>query len=104
RGFEWIDLSDWESSVISFLRKDKNSENYIIVVCNFTPVPRYNYKVGSPFGGNWQEVLNSDAVDYGGSGCGNSGVAVAEAVPCHGRPYSFSLTLPPLGILFLKKS
>ena len=101
RGFEWIDCNDWEQSVITFLRKGREGE-MMLVACNFTPVPRYHYRVGAPQGGFWQEVLNSDAYDYGGSGHGNWGGAEAVSVACHGRPYSLHLTLPPLGVVFFK--
>ena len=74
----------------------------ILIVCNFTPVPRYGYRVGVPSGGFWRELLNSDAQEYGGSGMGNLGGVHADAQPTHGRPFSVSLTLPPLSALFLK--
>ncbi len=102
-GFEWIDISDWEKSVVGFMRKGKMSKDTITVVCNFTPVVRSKYRVGVPEGGFWREVLNSDAKEYGGSGQGNLGGVEAEQTRAHGRPYSVSLTLPPLSILVLKK-
>ncbi len=101
-GFEWIDASDWEKSVISFLRKSKKTKDVILVVCNFTPVPRHNYRVGVPRGGFWQEALNSDAKTYGGSGQGNMGGMEAAPVPAHGKYYSLSLTLPPLSVVFFR--
>ncbi|TSA09366.1 MAG: 1,4-alpha-glucan branching enzyme, partial [Deltaproteobacteria bacterium] len=101
-GFEWIDFYDWEQSSISFIRKGKNTDDIILVVCNFTPVPRQNYRVGVPRGGFWREVLNSDAHIYWGSNWGNSGGVEAAPVPAHGRHYSLSLRLPPLGVLFFK--
>ncbi len=101
-GFEWIDFHDWEQNIISFIRKGKNTGEIILVVCNFTPVLRKDYRVGVPRGGSWREVLNSDAGVYGGSNCGNDGGAEAEPVAAHGRDYSLSLTLPPLGVLFFK--
>ncbi|MFH1703952.1 MAG: alpha amylase C-terminal domain-containing protein, partial [Nitrospirota bacterium] len=97
-----IDFSDWEQSIISFIRKGKSPDDIILVVCNFTPVPKYNYRVGVPKGGFWREVLNSDANLYGGSGNGNLGGIEAAPIPSHGRYQSLSLTLPPLGILFFK--
>jgi 1,4-alpha-glucan branching enzyme len=100
-GFEWIDCNDAEQSVISLLRKGKAGEA-IMAVCNFTPVPRYGYRIGVPHGGVWREALNSDAMNYGGSGIGNLGQVTAEAVACFGRPFSLVLTLPPLAIVFLK--
>jgi 1,4-alpha-glucan branching enzyme len=101
-GFEWIDANDSETSVLSFLRKGKSAREKILVVCNFTPVPRLKYRVGVPSAGYWRELLNSDGKDYGGSEVGNGGGALAVDTPAHGRPYSLLLTLPPLGILFLK--
>ncbi|MEK7238592.1 MAG: 1,4-alpha-glucan branching protein GlgB [Nitrospirota bacterium] len=101
-GFEWIDFYDWEDSVISFIRKGRHTNDIILVVCNFTPIPRYNYRVGVPRGGFWKEVLNSDSELYGGSNMGNSGGVEAAWVPSHGRSHSLFLTLPPLGVLFFK--
>ena len=84
------------------LRKGKSSQGGIVVVCNFTPVPRLGYHLGVPAGGFWRELLNSDATEYGGSGMGNLGGVQAAERPVHGRPCSLELTLPPLGVLFLK--
>jgi 1,4-alpha-glucan branching enzyme len=100
-GFEWVDCSDWERSVISFLRRAKNPADVTLFICNFTPVPRHDYRVGVPVNGEWREVLNSDALLYGGSGLGNSGCVEAAPLPSHGRPYSLSLTIPPLAVLVL---
>ena len=102
-GFEWIDFSDWERSIISFIRKGRSTKDIVLVVCNFTPVPQYNYRVGVPVGGFWKEVLNSDAKEYGGSGHGNFGNIEATPIPFHGRYHSLSLVLPPLGILAFKR-
>jgi 1,4-alpha-glucan branching enzyme len=96
-GFEWVDFSDVEKSVVSYLRRGRSADDVVLVACNCTPVPRYGYRIGVPFGGFWNEVLNSDAVEYGGSGVGNLGGVEAERVPAHGRPWSLPLTLPPLG-------
>jgi 1,4-alpha-glucan branching enzyme len=101
-GFEWVDFHDWEASIISFIRKGKSTQDVVLVVCNFTPVPRYNYFVGVPREGFWKEVLNSDAALYGGSGLGNYGGAEAEMIAVQNRPYSLLLTLPPLSVIFLK--
>jgi 1,4-alpha-glucan branching enzyme len=101
-GFEWVDCADWEKSIISFLRIGKTAGDYLLVVCNFTPVTRYDYRVGVPTGGYWKEVLNSDAGEYGGSGHGNLGGINAMPVPYHGRYHSFPLIVPPLGIIFFK--
>jgi 1,4-alpha-glucan branching enzyme len=101
-GFEWVDANDNQTSVLSFLRKGKSPTDTVLIVCNFTPVPRLEYRVGVPFGGYWRELLNSDAQDYAGSGMGNGGGVRAEYLPAHGRPHSLRMTLPPLGVLFLK--
>jgi len=101
-GFEWVDANDAESSVISFLRRGRSPDDVILVVANFTPVVRHGYRVGVPKGGFWRELLNSDAKEYGGSGVGNLGGKDADPVPCHGRPFSLELVLPPLAVIFLK--
>jgi len=101
-GFEWIDCSDAQSSVLSLIRKGSSSEDILLAVCNFTPVPRFNYRVGVPRSGYWREILNSDSREYGGSGHGNLGGVEASPISFHGRPYSLNLTLPPLGALFFK--
>jgi 1,4-alpha-glucan branching enzyme len=102
-GFEWVDFSDQENSVISYLRKGKSGET-MLVSFNFTPVPRFDYKIGVPHGGFWKEMLNSDAEVYGGDGLGNFGGQEASSDSCHGRSHSLSLTLPPLGVVVLKKT
>ena len=102
RGFEWLDANDYESSVISFLRKGKQQNERVAAVCNFTPVPRENYRTGVPHPGFWREILNTDALEHGGSGMGNLGGVYADNIPCHGRKQSVSLTLPPLSAIFLK--
>src|SRR5262245_892619 len=101
-GFRWVNRGDWEASVLSFLRMSSDGSNPILVVCNFTPVPRYNYRVGVPRGGRWRELLNSDAEVYGGSGMGNQGGVEAQPMPYEDLSHSLSLTLPPLAVLFLK--
>ena len=101
-GFEWVDLHDWESSVVSYLRKGKDGRDQLLVVCNLTPVLRHGYRVGVPRGGFWQELLNSDAEIYGGSGQGNFGGVHAQAFPAHGRNHSLNLTLPPMAVLCFK--
>ena len=102
QGFEWVDCTDAPASVISFLRKGKSRDEIVLVVCNFTPVLRTNYRVGVPNGGSWREILNSDARDYGGNGHGNFGAVEASPITFHGRPYSLNLTLPPLSALYFK--
>ncbi len=101
-GFEWVDFHDWQSSIISFIRKGKDKDKVVLVVCNFTPVPRHNYLVGVPEKGFWKELLNSDSHFYGGSGIGNNGGVFTTTIPWNGRPYSLSITLPPLAVLFFK--
>ncbi|MEX2374190.1 MAG: 1,4-alpha-glucan branching protein GlgB, partial [Dehalococcoidia bacterium] len=102
-GFQWVDASDAPNSVLSFLRMAGDSGHEVLVVCNFTPVVRANYVVGVPNGGFWRELLNSDDVEYQGSGLGNGGGVDAQQTEMHGRPFSVRLTLPPLGVLFLKR-
>jgi len=101
-GFEWVDFHDWQQSIISFIRKAGEGNQVILVICNFTPVPRYNYLVGVPEAGFWKELLNSDSTYYAGSGLGNGGGVMTTNIPWNGRPYSLSLTLPPLSVLFFK--
>jgi 1,4-alpha-glucan branching enzyme len=102
-GFEWIDCTDAEFSTISFLRKGRSPEDRVLIACNFTPVPRFHYRLGVPLSGYWKELLNSDATDYGGSGLGNFGGVASEPVPRHGRPHSLNLMLPPLAVVFFKR-
>ncbi|MCU1281852.1 MAG: 1,4-alpha-glucan branching enzyme, partial [bacterium] len=106
RGIEWVEANDAEYSVLAFMRKAKDDPvaERVLVVCNFTPMPRYNYRVGvdGPLGGGWREIYNSDAGVFGGSGHGNGGRVVVTPVPWHGRKASLNLTLPPLGVLYLK--
>ena len=101
RGFEWIDCHDAEQSILSYLRKDE--EGFLVVVVNFTPVPRHEYRIGVPEAGIYREIFNSDSDIYGGSNVGNGEIPpAAEAKPWMGRPYSISITLPPLAGLILK--
>jgi 1,4-alpha-glucan branching enzyme len=101
-GFEWVDCNDSSSSVICVLRKGASGDERVLVVCNFTPVTRFGYRVGVPGPGRWAELLNSDAHDYGGSGQGNLGGVEAEAQSWHGHPWSLVLTLAPLAVMFFK--
>ncbi|MBN1690321.1 MAG: 1,4-alpha-glucan branching protein GlgB [Dehalococcoidia bacterium] len=103
-GFEWVDCNDAMHSVVGYLRRGSSTEDVFLVSLNFTPLPHSGYRVGVPRGGNWIEVLNSDAAEYGGSGQGNLGAAEAELKSFHGRPYSLSITLPPLAALIFKSS
>ena len=100
-GFEWVDGADSECSALTYLRRSGGGE-VLLVAANFTPVPRQNYLVGVPKAGRWREVLNSDATLYGGSGVGNLGGVDSVPVAAHGRFQSLNLTLPPLGVVFLK--
>jgi len=100
-GFEWVDCHDVQNSIISFLRRGKDGDDTMLVVCNLTPVPRPSYRVGVPRSGHWRELLNSDAELYGGSGQGNLGGVDAAPVGAQGRLHSVALTLPPLGVLYL---
>jgi len=102
KGFEWVDYSDHENSVMVFMRKGEKREDALIVVCNFTPEPRSLYRIGVPFRGTWNEIFNSDDVKYGGSGVLNQGLLYTTPVKYHHKDYSVSVSLPPLGIIVLK--
>jgi 1,4-alpha-glucan branching enzyme len=101
-GFEWIDFHDKASSVIAFMRKSNDGKDKVIVVCNFTPVPRQSYRLGVPDAGLYREILNSDSSYYEGSNVGNAGEIETESISCHNRKFSINLTLPPLAAVFLK--
>lgn len=101
-GFEWIDASDADNNVISYLRKSADDTDIVAVVCNFAGVPHNDFRVGLPYGGVWKEVLNTDALEYGGSGVGNLGAVKAEPVSWNGRPYSALMQLPPFGVVYFK--
>ena len=101
-GFEWIDFHDADASVIAFIRRAKRREDYLVIVCNFTPTPRENYRIGFPEAGDHVEILNSDAAVFGGSNMGNGGMVYAEPKPHHFRPASAALTLPPLAVCVFK--
>ena len=100
-GFEWIDCTDMDNSIYIFMRRARSSKQTIVAAFNFTPAPRWGYRVGLPGAGQWKEMLNSDATIYWGSGIGNLGEVQAEPIPWHGRDFSAALNLPPLGALFL---
>jgi 1,4-alpha-glucan branching enzyme len=102
-GFEWIDCNDYESSVISLMRRGRQAGEPVVVVLNWTPLVRQSYRVGVPEPGYYRELLNSDANTYGGSNAGNEGGRESEPVPAHGHAHSLLLTIPPLGALFLKR-
>jgi 1,4-alpha-glucan branching enzyme len=101
-GFEWIDFRDAEASIVSFIRFAQNRDDFIVFCCNFTPMPRQRYRIGVPKPGVYREILNTDAEMFGGSNMGNGGSAASEAVECHGRPFSLSVTLPPLAVVAFK--
>ena len=101
-GFEWIDFHDGQNSIVSFVRRAKRRDDYLIFVCNFTPVPHLGYRIGFPEVGGYREIFNSDAAIFGGSNLGNGGWVNAEPIESHGRPASASLILPPLGVIVLK--
>jgi len=102
KGFEWIDFRDTDKSLISFIRRAKNKEDHIVVVCNFTPVPRQSYRIGVPGKYFYREVLNSDSSEYWGSNVGNAGGVYSEDRPWHGKSYSINIVIPPLSVLYFK--
>ncbi len=101
-GFEWIDCSDNRHSVVSFIRRDKDSEDFVVAICNFTPQPHSHYRIGVPEPGFYTELFNSDAREYGGSNMGNLGGKWTESWSMHNQEDSLDLCLPPLGVLVLK--
>jgi 1,4-alpha-glucan branching enzyme len=101
-GFEWIDANDGAASVISFLRRGRDPEDFVLVVCNFTPVVREEYRVGVPRAGYYREILNTDSKYYWGTDIGNGGGVNAEPIPWNDRPYSIKLKLPPLAVSYFK--
>lgn len=100
QGFEWLVVDDYQNSVFAFERRSRQGER-VIVISNFTPVPRYDYRIGVNVGGAYQEILNSDSGYYQGSDTGNQGEVISEGVASHGKPQSISLTLPPLATIYL---
>jgi 1,4-alpha-glucan branching enzyme len=103
-GFQWIDCNDSDNSVVSFIRRATNQQDFVVVVLNFTPVPREGYQIGVPREGAYAELLNSDSDAYGGGNIGNGGMVFTESASAHGHPQSLRLTLPPLACLILKPS
>ncbi|MBV8897052.1 MAG: 1,4-alpha-glucan branching protein GlgB [Acidobacteriaceae bacterium] len=101
-GFEWIDFHDSQNSIVCFIRYGHRREDFVVVVCNFTPMPHKGYRIGVPEIGEYLEIFNSDAEIFGGSNMGNAGRVYAEATKSHGRPASVCLTIPPLGVVMLK--
>jgi 1,4-alpha-glucan branching enzyme len=102
RGFQWIDCHDWSASVLAFVRRGVDRDDFLVVACNFTPVPRSGYRLGVPRAGFYDEVFNSDSAWYGGSNLGNGGGLEALPAPRHGHPQCLELTLPPLAAVVLK--
>ncbi|HSJ67504.1 MAG TPA: 1,4-alpha-glucan branching protein GlgB [Anditalea sp.] len=103
KGFEWIDIQDTASSVITFLRKGENPENDLLVVCNFTPVHRQNYRIGVPAAGRWREIFNSDLEELGGSNQYNADYIESADYPMHGKDHSISMNISPLAVHYLKR-
>ena len=101
-GFEWLEANDSAASVLSFVRRAKNPEDFVIAVCNFTPVVREGYRVGVPGPGFYREILNTDSTYYEGTDVGNAGGVRAEPIPWNDRPYSIKLRLPPLAVMYFK--
>jgi 1,4-alpha-glucan branching enzyme len=101
-GFEWIDAHDRDRCVLSYLRRGRDRDKCMVVVCNLTPVPRHGYRIGVPNQGRYEERINTDSRYYGGSNVGNPGGGAAEQIQSHGRPFSITLTLPPLATLILE--
>jgi 1,4-alpha-glucan branching enzyme len=102
-GFEWIDFHDGDNSIISFLRRAENGSDFLLFCCNFTPVPRENYRFGVPEPGVYDEILNTDSELFGGSNMGNGGIVVSDMQPSHGRAASISVTLPPLAVVAFRR-
>ena len=102
RGFEWVDFKDVESSVLSFLRRGRDGSDVVLFVCNFTPIVRYNYQLGVPQSGIWDEILNTDSARFGGSGVNSGSEVYTQPVASHGRPASVRIALPPLAVVAYK--
>jgi 1,4-alpha-glucan branching enzyme len=102
RGFEWVDCHNWQDSVLAFVRRAADPDDFVVVCCNFTPVPRHDYRLGVPRSGVYDEIFNGDSAWYGGGNLGNAGLLQSEPVPHHGRSHSVTLTLPPLAAVVLK--
>jgi 1,4-alpha-glucan branching enzyme len=101
-GFEWVDFHDVDNSIICFLRRAEDPDDFLLVCCNFTPVPQHRYRVGVPTEGLYDEIFNTDAEMFGGSNLGNGGRVASQPLNMHGRPYSLSVTLPPLAVVVFK--
>jgi 1,4-alpha-glucan branching enzyme len=101
-GFAWVACNDSDASVLAFLRRARGEGRFLLVVCNFTPVVRRDYRVGVPAPGSYREVLNTDSEHYGGSNVGNLGVLSSEPIPAHGYAHSLAMSLPPLATLYFE--
>jgi 1,4-alpha-glucan branching enzyme len=101
-GFEWIDYTDHQNAVMSYIRKGNNPKEHLVVVCNFTPVVRTNYRIGIPTKGKLTQIFNTDDSIYSGSGVTNANSIVIEDEPWNGRPFSAEIVLPPLGVVVFK--
>jgi 1,4-alpha-glucan branching enzyme len=102
-GFEWVDFHDVDHSIIAFLRRARNPDDFLLVCCNFTPVPQHGYRLGVPEPGFYEEAFNSDWERFGGSNVHNGGWAGSAPIPWHGRPHSIAVTLPPLAVVVFKR-
>jgi 1,4-alpha-glucan branching enzyme len=101
--FEWIEANDAEQNILSFIRRGSSPSETVVAVCNFSPVPRQNYRIGAPSGGLWTEILNTDASEYGGSGRGNFGGVEAVPIPLQNRTHSLTLVVPPLALVIFRR-
>jgi 1,4-alpha-glucan branching enzyme len=102
-GFEWVDFHDVENSVIAFIRRGIDPKDFVLICCNFTPVPRHGYEFGVPEEGFYEEILNTDSELFGGSNVGNGGLVSTRPKVMHERPHSIAVTLPPLGVVAFRR-
>ncbi|HEV3201119.1 MAG TPA: 1,4-alpha-glucan branching protein GlgB [Bryobacteraceae bacterium] len=102
-GFEWVDFHDWNNSIIAFLRRAADPNDFLLFCCNFTPVTRQGYEFGVPEEGFYEEILNTDSELFGGSNVGNGGLVSSRPVPRHGREHSIAVTLPPLAVVAFRR-
>ncbi|HUK17369.1 MAG TPA: 1,4-alpha-glucan branching protein GlgB [Bryobacteraceae bacterium] len=102
-GFEWVDFHDWENSIIAFIRRAEDPADFILICCNFTPVPRQGYEIGVPVEGFYEEILNTDSEIFGGSNIGNGGLVSSRPIPKHDRPHSIAVSLPPLAVVVFRR-
>ena len=102
KGFEWLEVNDLERSTLAFIRRAADPNQFVLVVCNFTPVVRVDYRVGAPVDGSYQEFFNSDSAYYGGGDVGNLGGVMAEPIPWNGQQFSLKITLPPLAVVYFE--